>query len=90
MPTDEELKGGIVAYGISNVVGAVLASADGNLQSECRYCSIYEGCSKKGIPYCGNDSACCRSGACILSSFDNDSFIVYWAVQQFLCLPPSQ
>ena len=31
--------------------------------------------ARKGIPYCGSDSACCRSGAGILSSFDNDSLL---------------
>ena len=71
MPTDEELKGGIVAYGISNVVGAVF----GGLPTATYSQNVYKGCSKKGIPYCGNDSACCRSGACILSSFDNDSLL---------------
>lgn len=37
-----------MAYGISNVVGAVFGrSADGNLQSECRYCSIYDVVARK-------------------------------------------
>ena len=39
MPTDTELSGGIVGYGISNIFLRIFRwTSDSNLQPECRYC----------------------------------------------------
>ncbi len=64
MPTDEELSGGIIGYGVSNIVCAFFSGLpDSNLQSECRNRKFYESSSKESIWNCSDDHAGCRNHA---------------------------
>ena len=50
LPTDDELNGGIIGYGVSNMVGrAVRMPSHGNIQPECRYCGLHKSCGQKSI-----------------------------------------
>ena len=76
MPTDEELKGGIVAYGIGDVVGAIFGGLPTATYSQnVGIVASTKVVARKVFRIAGSDSACCRSGACIFSSFDNDSLL---------------
>ncbi len=60
LPTDDELNGGIIGYGVSNIVRrSVRMPADGDIQPECRYRRFHKSCGEKGI-FCGSGDPSCR------------------------------
>ena len=79
LPTDRELNGGIIGYGVGNIISAFFRlSSDGNIQSECRDCRHDESDFKKGVCDIGGNPSCSRSDSEVFGFIKDDSAMRAW------------